>query len=90
MRFHTKAHWCRRYYGERPTFIAVLHVFRDSERDAGGGEGSVGQKWKFQRDAIIERQLICFTYARFKASLQLLSVVQKKRHSDFLATNTLH
>ena len=32
--------------------MVVLNVFQDSERDAGG---SVGQKWQFQRDVIIEQ-----------------------------------
>ena len=32
--------------------MTALHIFRDSERGAGG---LVGQKWQFQRDAIIEQ-----------------------------------
>ena len=35
--------------------MIVLHIFRDSERDAGGW---VDQKWQFQRDAIIEQTRI--------------------------------
>ena len=34
--------------------MVVLHVFRDSECDAGGW---VGHKWQFQRDVIIEQSL---------------------------------
>ena len=34
--------------------MIVLHVFRDSERGAGG---SMGQKWQFLRDTIIEQPL---------------------------------
>ena len=52
MRFHTKTHYCGRYYRNRPISIVGLHVFRDSKRDA---EGWVGQKWQCQRDAIIEQ-----------------------------------
>ena len=58
--------------------MIVLHAFRDSEGDTGAGGD---QKWQFQRDLIIEQPLINFTYVRCKASLQLLSVVKKKRHS---------
>ena len=32
--------------------MLVLHAFRDSERDAGGG-GWFAHKWQFQRDVII-------------------------------------
>ena len=35
--------------------MVVLHVFHYSERDDGGG--GVIQKWKFQRDVIIEQPL---------------------------------
>ena len=35
--------------------MAVLHVFRDSERGAGGGVG--GSRWQYQRDVIIEQPL---------------------------------
>ena len=34
--------------------MVVLHVFRDSERDAGGW---VVKNWQFQRDVIIEQPL---------------------------------
>ena len=43
--------------------MIVLHVFRDSERDAGGW---VGQKWQFQRDASIEQPLSCYIISRSK------------------------
>ena len=36
--------------------MVVLHPFRDSERDAGGG-GWVGHKWQFSRDLLIEHPL---------------------------------
>ena len=41
MRFHIKTHYCGRYCRDRPITTVALHVFRDSERDAGGGEGGV-------------------------------------------------
>ena len=34
--------------------MIVLHVFRDSEREAGGW---VGQTWQFQCDVIIEQHV---------------------------------
>ena len=34
--------------------MVVLHIFRDSKRDAAGW---VGQKWLFERDVIIEQPL---------------------------------
>ena len=37
MRFHTKTQKCGCYYGDRSISMLVLHVFRDSECDAGGG-----------------------------------------------------
>ena len=56
----------------------VLHVHRDSERDAAGVGGL---RWQFQRDVIIEQPLISLTSARCKACLQLLRVAKKMRHS---------
>ena len=58
--FSHKEHYCGRYCGDRPIFWVVLHVFRDSERDVGGG----GQKWQFQRDVIIEQPLIVNSHIR--------------------------
>ena len=34
--------------------MVFLHVYRDSERDAGGR----GQKWQSQRDVVIEQPLL--------------------------------
>ena len=48
MRFHKKTHYCGRYYRDRPISMVFLHVFCDSERDAGGS------KRQFQSDASIE------------------------------------
>ena len=58
--------------------MIVLHVFHDSEGDTGR---VMDQIWQFQRDVNFEQPLISFTYVRYKASLQLLNVVKKKRHS---------
>ena len=42
----------------RPSLV-VLHVVRNSERDAGVW---VAQKWKFQRDVIIEQPLLVLQF----------------------------
>ena len=47
--------WVDTSHRDMPISMLILHVFRDSERDAGGW---VGQKWQFQRDIIIELPLI--------------------------------
>ena len=68
--------------------MVVRHVFCDSEREAEEG-GLVVQKCQFQRDAIIDQPLGSFTYARCKASLQLLSAVKKKRTFFVIQSVTL-
>ena len=40
---------------DRPISIEVLHVFRDSECEAGGW---VAQSWQFQRDVVIDQPLL--------------------------------
>ena len=57
--FHIKTHECGCYDRDRPISLVVLHVFRDSQHDAGGW---VGLKWQFQRDIYVTYTYICVTY----------------------------
>ena len=59
--------------------MAVLHVFRNSERDAAGG--SVAQKWQFQCDVIIEQPL---------GSKRILSVLKAPQFGELTCCESTH